>query len=107
MFNDVYAKDISKKISSAKHDKQRKGLFIGGKPVYGYKMHPTEKNKIVIDEDAALNCPPFVRQYGILLTSGVIYYAKRSSKQTVYARVQEKGHRNYAAGKIKLQRDSP
>ena len=53
IMNDMYAKDISKKISSVKHDKQRKGLFIGGKPVYGYKMHPTEKNKIVIDEDAA------------------------------------------------------
>ena len=54
IMNDMYAKDISKKISSVKHDKQRKGLFIGGKPVYGYKMHPTEKNKIVIDEEAAL-----------------------------------------------------
>ena len=53
IMNDMYAKDISKKISSVKHDKQRKGLFIGGKPVYGYKMHPTEKNKIVIDEPAA------------------------------------------------------
>ena len=57
--------------------------------------------------ESQVNCPPFVRQYVILLTSGVIYYAKRSSKQTVYARVQEKGHRNYAAGKIKLQRNSP
>ena len=54
IMNDMYAKDISKKISSVKHDKQRKGLFIGGKAVYGYKMHPTEKNKIVIDEDAAI-----------------------------------------------------
>ena len=53
IMNDMYAKDISKKISSVKHDKQRKGLFIGGKPVYGYKMHPTEKNKIVIDGPAA------------------------------------------------------
>ena len=59
------------------------------------------------DRYPKVNCTPFVRQYGILLTSGVIYYAKRSSKQTVYARVQEKGHRNYAAGKIKLQRNSP
>jgi len=58
IMNDMYAKDISKKISSVKHDKQRKGLFIGGKPVYGYKMHPTEKNKIVIDVDAA----PIVRR---------------------------------------------
>lgn len=53
IMNDMYAKDISKKIKSVKRDKQRRGQFIGGKPVYGYKMHPTEKNKIVIDEDAA------------------------------------------------------
>lgn len=57
IMNDMYAKDISKKIKSVKRDKQRKGQFIGGKPVYGYKMHPTEKNKIVIDEVVA----PMVR----------------------------------------------
>ena len=54
IMNDMYAKDISKKIKSVKHDKQRKGEFIGGKPMYGYRMHPSEKNRIVIDEDAAL-----------------------------------------------------
>ena len=53
IMNDMYAKDISKKIKSVKRDKQRKGEFIGGKALYGYKMHPTEKNKIVIDEEAA------------------------------------------------------
>ena len=53
IMNDLYAKDISKKIKSVKRDKQRKGQFIGGKPMYGYKMHPTEKNKIVIDEAVA------------------------------------------------------
>jgi len=53
IMNDMYAKDISKKIKSVKRDKQRKGQFIGGKPIYGYKMHPTEKNKIIIDEGAA------------------------------------------------------
>ena len=58
IMNDMYAKDISKKIRSVKRDKQRKGEFIGGKPVYGYKMHPTEKNRIVIDEGAA----PMVRR---------------------------------------------
>ncbi len=51
--NDMYAKNISKKIKSVKRDKQRKGLFIGGKPMFGYKMHPTEKNQIVVDEEAA------------------------------------------------------
>ena len=53
IMNDLYAKDISKKIKSVKRDKQRRGLFIGGKPVYGYKKHPTQKNKIIIDETAA------------------------------------------------------
>jgi len=53
IMNDMYAKDISKKIKAVKRDKQRKGQFIGGKPAYGYKMHPTEKNKIVIDEEVA------------------------------------------------------
>ena len=53
IMNDMYAKDISKKIKSVKRDKQRKGQFIGGKAYYGYKLHPTEKNKIVIDPEAA------------------------------------------------------
>ena len=43
----------------------------------------TSNNVNQIARRVNLNCPPFVRQYGILLTSGVIYYAKRSSKQTV------------------------
>ena len=67
IMNDMYAKDISKKIKSVKRDKQRKGQFIGGKPVYGYKMHPTEKNKIVIDEEVA----PVVRRIFALALSGM------------------------------------
>lgn len=53
LLNDLYAKDISRKISSVKHDKQRRGLFIGGRAVYGYQLHPTEKNRLFVDEKAA------------------------------------------------------
>ncbi len=67
IMNDMYAKDISKKIKSVKRDKQRKGQFIGGKPVYGYKMHPTEKNKIVIDEEVA----PVVRRIFAMALEGI------------------------------------
>lgn len=66
IMNDMYARDISKKIKSVKRDKQRKGQFIGGKPMYGYKMHPTEKNKIVIDEEAA----PIVRRIFAMALDG-------------------------------------
>ena len=67
IMNDMYAKDISKKIKSVKRDKQRKGLFIGGKPLFGYKMHPSEKNKIVIDEEAA----PIVRRIFSMALEGM------------------------------------
>lgn len=67
IMNDMYAKDISKKIKSVKRDKQRKGQFIGGKPSYGYKMHPTEKNQIVIDEQVA----PIVRRMFAMAAEGI------------------------------------
>ena len=67
IMNDMYAKDISKKIKSVKHDKQRKGQFIGGKPVFGYRMHPTEKNRIVVDEKAA----PIVQRIFAMALEGV------------------------------------
>ena len=67
IMNDWYARDISKKIKSVKQDKQRRGLFIGGKPVFGYKMHPYEKNKTVIDEQAAA----VVRRIFSMALSGV------------------------------------
>ena len=53
ILNDMYAKDISRKIRSVKHDQQRRGLFIGGKPIYGYKLSDQEKNKIEPDPQAA------------------------------------------------------
>ena len=80
IMNDMYAKDISKKIKSVKHDKQRKGEFIGGKPMYGYRMHPTEKNRIVIDEDAA----PVVRRIFAMALAG-------TSCRRIAARLNEEG----------------
>lgn len=66
IMNDMYAKDISKKIKGVKHDKQRKGLFIGGKAIYGYKLSETEKNKLVIEEEVA----SIVRRIFALAVSG-------------------------------------
>lgn len=53
IMNDMYAKDISKKIKSVKQDQQRRGLFVGGKASYGYRLSELQNNTIIVDEAAA------------------------------------------------------
>lgn len=53
ILNDMYAKDISKKITSIKRNKQQEGKFMGWKAAYGYKKDPADNNKIIIDEPAS------------------------------------------------------
>ena len=50
IMNDMYAKDISKKIRSVFKEKQKQGEYMCSIPAYGYKRHPTIKNKLIIDE---------------------------------------------------------
>lgn len=50
IFNEQYARDISKKIHATIKTKQQAGEFIGSFASYGYKKSPEDKNKLVIDE---------------------------------------------------------
>lgn len=50
IFNEQYARDISKKIQATVKMKQKSGEFIGAFASYGYKKSPLDKNKLVIDE---------------------------------------------------------
>ena len=50
IMNDMYAKDISKKIRSVLKEKQQQGEYMCSIPAYGYKRHPTIKNNLIIDE---------------------------------------------------------
>lgn len=58
VFNDMYAKDISKKVRTALTTKKINGKFIGSQPPYGYKKDPKDKNHLIIDEETAV----YVRQ---------------------------------------------
>ncbi len=59
IINDMYAKDISSKIISAKHARAKEGYFIGSVPPYGYNIEKTPKGqKLVINNETA----PIVRQ---------------------------------------------
>lgn len=53
LVNEVYAKDISRKIISAFRTKQRNGEYIGLVAPYGYLKSKDDKNKFVVDEAAA------------------------------------------------------
>ncbi len=48
--NDMYAKDISKKVRSTLTVLKKKGLFLGSTPSYGYLKDPNNKYKLIVDD---------------------------------------------------------
>lgn len=53
IFNEQYARDISRKIHAVVETKQRSGEFIGAFACYGYRKSRADKNKLVVDGQAA------------------------------------------------------
>ena len=53
ILNDMYARDISKKIRNAKRQRAKQGLFISGQAPYGYQKDPRNRNQLIIDPEAA------------------------------------------------------
>lgn len=53
LINDAYCKDISMKIRSQLDIKRKMGDFIGPFCTYGYKKSPENKNRLLVDEEAA------------------------------------------------------
>ncbi len=51
LINDIYAKDLSRKVSSALYTKQRQGKFIGASAPYGYIKSPEDHNLLIVDEE--------------------------------------------------------
>ncbi len=54
ILNDMFSKDLSRKIKTAKRQKALQGLYLSGQTPYGYKQNPNNKNQLVIDEEAAI-----------------------------------------------------
>lgn len=53
ILNDMYSKDLSKKIRTALHTMQAQGKWVGGKIALGYMKDPNDKNHLVICEEEA------------------------------------------------------
>lgn len=58
VINELYAKDISKKIKSAFITKMKNGKYIGNFAPYGYLKSPSDKNALIINPETA----PIVRE---------------------------------------------
>jgi len=53
ILNEMYAKDISKKVRSVRQMSAKQGKFMGSKPPFGYVKSPEDKHLLVIDPLAA------------------------------------------------------
>lgn len=53
IMNDMYAKDISKKIKTSLRAKQKEGKWVGGRTPFGYIQDPNDKNHLIIQEEQA------------------------------------------------------
>ena len=103
LVNDVYARDISAKISPALRGKQMRGEFIGTWAAYGYIKSREDKHKIVVDPNTA----PVVRDMFAWRLEGTSYQkiARRLTEQGI----PSPGQYRYMQGIVKDRRfaDSP
>ena len=53
IMNDMYAKDISKKIKSSLRSRMKDGLYVSGRCPFGYKKDSNNKNHLVINKEQA------------------------------------------------------
>lgn len=53
LFNDMYSRDISKKIRGALIAQKKRGQFVSGFAPYGYKKDPENRHHFLVDEEAA------------------------------------------------------
>jgi len=64
--NDMYAKDISKKVRSSLLTMKNDGKYCGSVPPYGYLRNPEDKYKLIIDPETA----PVVKEIFNLYING-------------------------------------
>lgn len=67
ILNEMYSKDLSRKVSSAKRARFLQGKWMGTTTPYGYKRHPDNKHLLVVDNEHA----PVIRRIFQLAKNGL------------------------------------
>jgi len=63
VFNDMYAKDISKKVRTALKTKQITGSFLGSSAPFGYQKDPEQKGHLIPDPVSATYAKKIFEKY--------------------------------------------
>ena len=103
ILNDMYSKDLSRKVKATKKSRNQRGLYTATQVLYGYKKDPENNNHLIVDEEVrpvielifrlALEghgCPKIAS----ILTERGIYtpgYYKRMKGNIRFARFKNKG----------------
>ena len=95
ILNEMYSKDISKKVHSSYLLKAQQGQFTGCVAPFGYRKDPEDKNHLLVDEETA----PIVRQIFLwaLEGHGPNFIRRRLEEQEVPCPTwwnRERGFRN-------------
>ena len=53
ILNDMYAKDLSRKVKTARRQRAQKGYYLNAMTPYGYKVDPENHNHLVVDDCVA------------------------------------------------------
>ena len=54
LIHDIYSKDLSQKVRQSYFDRTKKGEYLCGNAPFGFVKSAVEKNRLVIDEEAAM-----------------------------------------------------
>ena len=71
LLNEMYSRDISRKIKSSARTRAKRGEYVNGNPPYGYMRDPDNRNHLVPDKNTA----PTVRLIYDLALEGKSSYA--------------------------------
>lgn len=66
ILNELYSRETSKNVRTSLRKKMYEGYYYSAFPLYGYKRHPTEKGRILINEETA----PVVRKIFEMVSKG-------------------------------------
>lgn len=100
VLNDMYARDLSRKVKSAKRQRMMNGYYISSQQPYGYIVNPDNRNQLIVDDEAA----EVVRRIYSLSLAG--YSAKRIVQNLSEAQILTPGAYKLKNGDTRFTRQA-